>query len=324
MLQPDPEFVCRINAEIQLRLNGALDHLIIDVLGQPDVAARRFSGPAAHALQAEMRAAAVRNDVDAIRGVYLAHRSVLSLPQPIGPCNVVAWGSDELGVSASALLQAAFRDDIGLTARLASPDPQAVAAFRERIAALRAGLAVATPLWCAELEELVSTILLATPDGSNEGFSGASAFAAWGAILVNPAANDTPRQLALTLIHESSHLKLFHAYLDDEIVLNNPSEAYASPLRRESRPMNGVFHAAFVLARMILFSTDLLASGRAGVILGDGEAACLIDDLPSWIDAFDAAHSVITAHGVLTPKGSAIIAEAAAGVAAVGTRQRAA
>lgn len=324
MLQPDPEFVCRINAELRLRLNGALDHLIIDILGQPDVASQRSAGPAAHALQAEMRAAAVRNDVEAIRNLYVAHRSVLSLPEPAGPCNVVAWGSDELGGSASVLLQAAFRDDIGLTARLASPDPQTVGAFHESIAALRASLAVATPLWCVELEALVSTVLLATADGSGERFGGASAFAAWGAILVNPAANGTPRQLALTLIHESSHLKLFHAYLDDEIVLNDSDAVYASPLRREPRPMNGIFHAAFVLARMILFSTDLLASGRADTILGDGEAARLMDDLPRWIDAFDAAHSVITAHGVLTPRGDAIIAEAAAGVAAVSTRQRAA
>jgi HEXXH motif-containing protein len=324
VLQPDPEFACRINAELRLRLNGALDHLIIDVLGQPGLASRRFGGPAAHALQAEMRAAAVRDDVEAIRHLYAAHRSVLSLPEPVGPCNVVAWGSDELGGSASVLLQAAFRDDIGLTARLVAPDPQTVPAFRDSIAALRSSLAVATPLWCIELEELVSTVLLATTDGFGETFGGASAFAAWGAILVNPAANGTPRQLALTLIHESSHLKLFHAYLDDEIVLNDPGATYASPLRGEARPMNGVYHAAFVLARMILFSTDLLASGLADTTFGDGEAARLIDDLPRWIEAFDAAHSVIMAHGVLTPRGDAIIAEAATGVAAVSTRQRAA
>jgi HEXXH motif-containing protein len=317
LLRPDPQFASAINIDIRHRLNVALDHLIFDVIGEARDGAERSCGPAAHALQAAMRDAATRNDIGAIRALHAAHGAVLSLPDHTDRCRVVAWGSDGLDASETVLLQAAFSDDIGLTARLVAPGAQVVERTSRTIEALRSGLAAATPAWCVELETLVSTILLATTEEPSRAFGGASAFAAWGAILVNPQANDTPRKLALTLIHESSHLKLFHAYLDDEVVLNDPNATYASPLRHEARPMNGIFHAAFVLARMILFSTDLLHSGQTDAVLGQGETARLRDDLRRSIGLFDEAHGVIEAHGELTPRGSAILAEAVAAVANV-------
>jgi HEXXH motif-containing protein len=317
LLRPAPQLASAINVDIRDRLNVALDHLIVDVIGEARGAEERSFGPAAHALQAAMRDAATRNDVGAIRALLAAHRPVLSLPEPLEPCRVVAWGANGPEASETVLLQAAFSDDIGLTAKLVTPGAQVVERTSRMVAALRSDLAAATPAWCVELETLVSTILLATTEESSQRFGGASAFAAWGAILVNPTANDTPRKLALTLIHESSHLKLFHAYLDDEVVLNDPNATYTSPLRRETRPMNGIFHAAFVLARMILFSTDLLQSGQTDAVLGHGETARLRDDLRRSIGLFDEAHGVIEAHGELTPKGSAILAEAAALVATV-------
>jgi|GEM_PF-3212604 hypothetical protein len=57
------------------------------------------------------------------------------------------------------------------------------------------------------------------------------------------------------LIHETAHLHLDHLMEFDPIILNDENEKFDSPLRIDKRPMRGVFHATFVLARLkILFS----------------------------------------------------------------------
>lgn len=314
MLLPDPAYVAAVNAEIERRLAAAFEYLVCDVLELPAASGLGANAPCAHALQSLMRDAAVAGDVAEIRRLYLDHGEVLAGPAPSAPCRVVFWTPEDLSPSERFLLQAAFRDDIGLTARLAAPAP--ASDLRDTIAGLRAGIAQAAPLWAQEFEALVSMIVLAETEGSGGTFGGASAFAAWGAILVNPARQRDTLQLALTLIHESSHLKLFSAYLDDEIVLNDPAEAYSSPLRREPRPVNGIYHAAFVLARMTEFATDIQASGMAGALFGPDAIAELDKSIGLSIGQFEAAHDVIRAHGRLTPKGALIMAEAADGVAA--------
>jgi hypothetical protein len=53
------------------------------------------------------------------------------------------------------------------------------------------------------------------------------------------------------LIHEASHLHLFAMMGEDPLVLNPDSERFSSPLRADKRPMSGIFHATFVIARII-------------------------------------------------------------------------
>ncbi len=53
------------------------------------------------------------------------------------------------------------------------------------------------------------------------------------------------------LIHEASHLHLYAMMGEDPLVLNEESERFPSPLRADLRPMSGLFHAEFVLARIV-------------------------------------------------------------------------
>lgn len=53
------------------------------------------------------------------------------------------------------------------------------------------------------------------------------------------------------IVHELSHLHLYALAKDDVLVLNEERELFCSPLRADKRPMIGVFHAVFVLARMV-------------------------------------------------------------------------
>jgi hypothetical protein len=311
-----------MNVELSSRLVLALQHMVGDVLGHscPTGFAPR---PAAYALQALMRNAAVAGDTKEMAKVYESHGDILLARDATPRLRVVPLPAAVLSPSERAVLQAGFQDDIGLTENLVEPTPQDYATVAGIIEDLKRSLPAALPLWSQELEELVDTIVLAASSGTEKVFAGASAFDVWGAILVNPAYRSDRLHLAMTLVHESSHLKLFYAYLDDEIVLNAPDDRYASPLRRQPRPMNGIYHAAFVLARMARFIADALQAGVAETLFGDNATAVLEAELRNAVTHFDAAHSVITQHGLLSPKGAQIIAEAAAEIEQCRTRLQA-
>ncbi len=68
------------------------------------------------------------------------------------------------------------------------------------------------------------------------------------------------------LLHETAHQLLFGLSLDQPVVENDVEERYASPLRPDPRPMDGIFHATFVCARM-----------RYGYVRLDGSQTVALD-----------------------------------------------
>lgn len=120
-----------------------------------------------------------------------------------------------------------------------------------------------------ELIHYVSDIILF--DG--EGITGGSSTRTMGAIYIrvpnleNIEQSENSKELSLIglsplvyyleqIIHETAHLHLDQLMEFDSIILNNPSEKFKSPIRKDLRPMRGVFHATFVLARLVdLFRT---------------------------------------------------------------------
>ena len=321
MIFPDSQFAGGMSSDVNRRLVAAIEYVSLEVIGLTIGAAGISTSPAAHALQNLAREAAVVDDIPEIRRLFSEHGHILTRPLFDERCHIVPWGAPDLTPSDFTLLQSALKDDIGLTARLVAPSPQHVAEFHKSFDLLGRELARHLPNWWQELEALVAVILLAESGDETARFGGASAFAAWGAILINPANSREVLPLALTLIHESSHLKLFYAYLEDEIVLNGPNERFSSPLRREARPMNGIFHATFVLARMILFLSDLIRTDAVPALLGTTGHDAIEADLRRLRAAFDEGYSVIAEHGVLTPKGAQILAQAHETVESCGDSQ---
>jgi hypothetical protein len=53
------------------------------------------------------------------------------------------------------------------------------------------------------------------------------------------------------LVHETSHLFLNTVLAHDTLVLNDENSRYSSPIRKDPRPMLGIYHAVFVLSRVI-------------------------------------------------------------------------
>jgi HEXXH motif-containing protein len=80
-------------------------------------------------------------------------------------------------------------------------------------------------------------------------FGGISSFAAWGAICLNQPVHTHWTEYFKQLVHETAHLLLFAIAREQALVLNDASERHASALRDDNRPIDGIFHAAFVSAR---------------------------------------------------------------------------
>jgi hypothetical protein len=55
------------------------------------------------------------------------------------------------------------------------------------------------------------------------------------------------------IIHEASHIHLNSIMVIDPLFLNSPDEKFISPIRRDLRPMIGVFHATYVSARIVRY-----------------------------------------------------------------------
>jgi len=53
------------------------------------------------------------------------------------------------------------------------------------------------------------------------------------------------------ITHETSHLNLNAILLHDRLVINNAEAIYPAPIRKDLRPMLGVYHASYVLSRVV-------------------------------------------------------------------------
>ncbi|MCC5831585.1 MAG: hypothetical protein JJU12_00885 [Chlamydiales bacterium] len=98
------------------------------------------------------------------------------------------------------------------------------------------------------------------------------------------------------LVHELSHLHLYALAKEDPIVLNEESELFTSPLRVDKRPMIGVFHAVFVLARIVRIFRKYLMHFSS-------QDPTAEEMLKTNQEAFLKGHETIARHGCLTKRG---------------------
>ena len=92
-------------------------------------------------------------------------------------------------------------------------------------------------------------------------FGGVTSFLVWGASFINVEFYRTTWDVVQFLVHEITHGLLFGLSADRPLVLNPPAESYKSPLRSDPRPMDGLYHAVLVCARVAEFNEAWLESG---------------------------------------------------------------
>jgi hypothetical protein len=102
------------------------------------------------------------------------------------------------------------------------------------------------PDFFEEFKSLVGEILVLKA----EGIKGGSSFDFFGLIHICYLYKWEKITVVLHfLVHEQGHLYV-HLLSKDDPLIHNPLEKYEAPLRVEERPLIGIYHATFVLARM--------------------------------------------------------------------------
>jgi hypothetical protein len=175
------------------------------------------------------------------------------------------------------------------------------AQIRDALALLDAG----DPELADEIRALLRQIVLAS--GSKDlkayTFDGASSFMLWGAIIINADRRDGAIGMTQMLAHESAHNLLFGFSADESLVENSPDELFSSPLRKDPRPMDGIYHATFVTARMYRVVHRLIESK----ILDAASEEKARKDLADNARLFKQGIETVQRFGKLSPLGESVM-----------------
>lgn len=168
----------------------------------------------------------------------------------------------------------------------------------------------AAPELCDETQIIVRDVVFSQPDGNQLiNYSGASSFALWGALTINCETQRDWTQHYRQLVHEAGHNLLFGLARDEQFVLDDPSERHRSPIREDPRPMDGIFHAAFVSAREALaIDALLILNDKTGCLPAD-DAAILEDMLEISVPAFWEALDTLRTSATLSPLGTQLLSD---------------
>ncbi|AHF00124.1 aKG-HExxH-type peptide beta-hydroxylase [Thioalkalivibrio paradoxus] len=193
----------------------------------------------------------------------------------------------------SDLYRAKMSADLSDGIEFLPPSREVVGRFRERHAIAMAMMDRAVPELAAEVRALVrDTVCVTGAPDAKMSFQGGSHYQLWGALFLNAEYHDSPLALAEVIAHESAHSLLFGFCIEEPLVFNKDEELYPSPLREDPRPMDGIYHATFVSARMHWAMSRLLDSGMLSAEERRLAAAARDNDAEN----FDAGHRVVAEH----------------------------
>jgi len=217
-----------------------------------------------------------------------------------GKFRIVTLNDEQLGKGQTARYRRFVDDDqeVGRSLLTLSQAELALAAHRvsDAVALLEAG----APELAGELRALVQEVVVVDKPGHWP--FGASSFQLWGALFLKLKPQATRVEISEQLAHECAHALLFGFGMGQPLVENEVEELYPSPLRSDPRPMDGVVHATYVIARMYYAATSLLQSGLlteeetydareriARNARGYVEGVAVVDGNARWTEAGEAA-----------------------------------
>jgi HEXXH motif-containing protein len=154
------------------------------------------------------------------------------------------------------------------------------------------------------METLITTVILAKGTAVNPAqaveFESVTALRAFSGVLFNAHSEASRLQSAVSLVHEAAHMALFAYSPKEGVVTNSPTERYVSPLRTDPRPLEGIFHQSFVLARMMYGLGLLRESTDASAEESDFASNFINCSVPRFNDAVE----TLNRHARLTPQGA--------------------
>ncbi len=157
----------------------------------------------------------------------------------------------------------------------------------------------------AEIRALIVLVIGSAPLSPALSFGGVTSLTLWGAVTLNTEVHRTPLEILEGLVHEGAHTLLFGYAVDERLVRNPDSERFASPLRSDPRPMDGVFHATFVCARLYLLYRRLLE--RRPESLRGLDPRAIEKKMAQLASRFDDGARLIADKASLTPLGEKVL-----------------
>jgi len=165
------------------------------------------------------------------------------------------------------------------------------------------------PELAAEVRALVNQVLMAVGDpGKTAEFDGGSSYSIWGALFLNATCHENDIAMAEVIAHETAHCLLYGLAIDESLVLNPDDEFFPSPLRQDDRPMDGIYHATFVSARMHWAMSRLIESGQLDARARETAGQACLDDQVNFYTGYE----TVAAHAQLTETGKQVMAGAKA------------
>ncbi|MDP9024277.1 MAG: HEXXH motif-containing putative peptide modification protein, partial [Candidatus Eremiobacteraeota bacterium] len=156
-----------------------------------------------------------------------------------------------------------------------------------------------------ELEALLSEILLVESTTFNAGTSLHALGVVWMSHLKD---GHTWTRYYEHLVHESAHHHLFYVLYNDPLYLNDPQERYSSPFRSEMRPISGIYHGMFVLARTLRAVRALERSAKYDSVRDAVSTSHNNAKNPSsFEEKFEDCWTVLRQHAKLTETGRAMM-----------------
>lgn len=215
---------------------------------------------------------------------YRAAQALAEAAVKAPPKGVRNLTDNDLGPGYADLFARTIDDNPDLPLNLIAVEAAEFQRAKALIAQARDLVAQSCPDLLVEIDTFAKQIVLATGRPGGTIFSGAATVFLWGAILLNPVAIDSPFCMVEALAHETAHALLYGLTGGADVTTNEPDELYPSPLRDDLRPIEGVAHATFVLARMI-FALDCLARLESLTAEERQKLAAMLDTNTKFFDA---------------------------------------
>lgn len=208
---------------------------------------------------------------------------------------IVGFGDSVFPTFFWSYIAGVMREHLPTKTNIFSPDKEAHEAMIEKIHNALTILKEMTPDVYAETEKFIDSFIILKSGRVTAG----SSFCILGSIYLKE--NIHLSRVVEYIVHETAHQYLFHVSSFDKLCLNPIEELYISPLRKDLRPMIGVYHAVFVLARMIYAFMHLKENKK---INSNGQIS---RKLKKFQNDFLISFEIIKKNAILTPLGQNLI-----------------
>ena len=265
---PDPQM---IEKDVRDQLADSVSH-IRSVLGPHSPVSDAALGEAVEQIRAHRQPPGVMaryfDLIAAVQGQDIAQAERLcqemrDLGRERAAFRVQRYDADTLGDDFERLPRLVFSETQGR--HITTPSDADYARAKHDVLTALDIIADTDPRVRAEIDALCSHIVLAggrKEDGTIS-FGGVTSLLTWGCMLLNVDAQHDLNTITLGITHEITHATLLGLSAVEPLVNNPPEENYASPLRPDARPMDGLYHATIVCARLAHFNAVWSADTRA-------------------------------------------------------------